>query len=323
MMNKWLRSAVLASAAMVVTSAAAQGTDYPARPVKIVVPLAAGGGVDVIARLMAERLAFSLKQPFVVENRAGGSGTIGTEYVARSPGDGYTLLFTGNNHTLNPSLFKLRFDAHKDFMPISHTVNTYQILLAHPSTGISTVADLIRVAKASPGKLAYGSAGSGTPGHVAGVVFEKMAGVSLTHVPYKGAGPATNDLLGGQIQLLFSSLPSALPQVAAGRVKALGISSAERSALAPALPTIAEAGLPGYRQITWFGLLAPTGTSEAIRRKLSEEIAEILKQPEVKQILQRNGMEAVGSTPVKFGEVLDAEFIAWPAFVKDTPIQVD
>lgn len=317
------RRALLTLAVCGAATAHAQSLDYPARPVKIIVPLAAGGGVDAIARLMADRLSASLKQPFVVENRAGGSGTIGAEFAARSAADGYTLLFTGNNHTLNASLFKLRFDAKKDFLPISHAVNTYQILLAHPSVGVSTIPELVRAAKARPGQLAYGSAGAGTPSHVAGVVFAKMAGITLNHIPYKGAGPATSDLLGGQIQLLFSSLPSALPHVEAGKVKALGISSATRTPLAPQLPTIAEGGLAGYQQVTWFGLLAPAGTPEAIRLKLSNEIAGILKQPEVLKVLQHNGMEAVGSTPAAFGELLDKEFAAWPEFVKDTPIQVD
>ena len=217
----------------------------------------------------------------------------------------------------------MRFDARKDFAAVSHVVNTYQILLAHPSTGFQTVGDLVRAAKARPGVISYGSAGSGSPSHVAAVMFSKMAGVQLNHIPYQGAGPATNDVLGGQINLLFSSLPSAMPHVESGRVKALGVSSAARTALAPQLPTVAESGLPGYSQVTWFGLMAPAGTPEAIRQKLSAEIASVLRMPDMQGLLAKSGMEPVGSTPAAFNEVLENEFRTWPAFVKDTGMRVD
>lgn len=319
----WTRRTLLATLALAAGGVAAQGTDYPNKPVKIIVPLAAGGGVDILSRALAERLTNTLKQPFVVENRPGSAGNIGAEFVAKSAGDGYTLLMTGNSHTLNASLYKLRFDARNDFVPVSHVVNTYQILMAHPSTGFQTVADLVQAAKAKPGTISYGSAGSGSPSHVAGVMFSRMAGVVLNHIPYKGAGPATNDVLGGQINLLFSSLPSAMPHVESGRVKALGVSSPQRTALAPQLPTIAESGLPGYRQVTWFGLLAPAGTPEAIRQKLSGEIASLLRTPEMQRTLAQNGMEPVGSTPSAFNELLEGEFRTWPAFVKENQMQVD
>jgi tripartite-type tricarboxylate transporter receptor subunit TctC len=317
------RRALLACVALAATAAGAQGTDYPNKPIKIVVPLAAGGGVDLLGRALAERLTVALKQTFLVENRPGSAGNIGAEFVARSPADGYTLLLTGNSHTLNASLYKLRFDPRNDFVPVSHVVNTYQILMAHPSTGFQTVEDLVKAAKARPGAISYGSAGSGSPSHVAGVLFSKMAGVQLNHIPYKGAGPATNDVLGGQINLLFSSLPSAMPHVESGRIKALGVSSPTRTALAPQVPTIAESGLPGYQQVTWFGLLAPAGTPEAIKQKLSSEIANVLRTPEMQRMLAQSGMEPVASTPAAFNDVLESEFKSWPTFVKETQIRVE
>lgn len=295
---------------------------YPERPVRLVVPLSAGGGVDILARLIADQLAQRMKQGFMVDNRPGGAGNIGTELVVRSPGDGYTLLFVGNSITLNSHLFNLRFDPRTDLVPVSHTVNTYQILLAHPSTGFNTVQDLIAAAKARPGQIAYGSAGAGTPGHVAGVVFEKMAGVKLNHIPYKGAGPAINDLMGGQLQIMFASLPSALPHVESGRLKALGISSPRPSALAPRIPTIA-ASLPGYEQVTWFGLLAPKGTPVAIQEQIAREVREIVQLPQMKQKLAEAGMEPVGDGPARFGRMFNAEYDAWRDFVKETPIKAD
>ena len=298
----------------------AQG--YPDGPVRIIVPLSTGGGVDVLARILADKLTRRFGKSFVVENKPGGGGTIGTEFVARAPANGQVLLFTGNSHTLNPYLFKLRFDARKDFVPIAQVVKTYQILVAHPSTGFTSVADVIRAARARPGEITYGSGGQGTPSHIAGVVLEKMAGIRLAHIPYKGSGGATSDILGGQIQLLFSSLPSSLPHVASGKLVALGISSAAVTPMAPQVPTIAQT-VPGYQQTTWFGLLGPRGTSPAIRDALAREIKAVLETPEMRLELANNGMEPADLGPAAFGRALDAELAAWGEFVKDTPIKID
>lgn len=323
MHRRSFHKAFLAAALPTTFSAAlAQAPTYPLRPVKIVVPLAAGGGVDVIARILAERLSQRLKQPFLVENKPGASTNIGAEYVARAPGDAHTLLLTGSAHTLNPNLFKLRFNPRKDLVPVSHVVNTYQSLVTHPSSGIPSIADLVRAAKARPDHYTYGSAGNGTPSHVAGIVFAKMAGIKLTHIPYKGAGAAATDLLGGQIHLLFSSLASVISQVEAGKMKALGISSAKATPLAPQIPPIA-ATIPGYEQLTWFGLFASAGSRQAVLDKLSAEIADILRTPEMQRILADNGMEPVGSSPAVFNRMLEAEFDSWPAFLKETPIQME
>lgn len=318
-----LAQALLAAGLLLAsTITAAQGDDYPNRPVTVVVPVAPGGGLDVMARLLTDRLTKRLKQPFIVDNRPGASSTIGTEHVARASGDGYTLLFTGSPHTLNPYLFNLRFDPRKDLVPVSHVVNTYQLLVAHPSTGFESVSELLRAAKAQPDHYTYGSGGSASPSHVAGVVFAKMAGVQLRHIPYKGSGPAMNDLLGGQIDLLFSSLPSAVAQMGAGRVVPLGISSPQATPLAPGVEPISNT-VPNYMQLTWFGVVAPEGTPLAVREQLSSAISEIVHSPEMKEALIKHGMEPVGDGPAAFGQLLEDEFEFWNDFLRDTPIKIE
>lgn len=296
---------------------------YPERAVTFVVPLSPGGGVDAIARLLAAQLSETLQQPFLVENRPGAATNIGSEYVARAAPDGYTLLFTGNSHTVNRSLFTLRFDAQKDFTPITNVVESTQVLLVHRSVPASNVAELIALARQMPGQLNYGSAGVGAPSHIAGAVFEHLAKIDMTHVPYKGAGPATNDLLGGQIDILFSSLPSAVPHFSGDRIKPLAVSSAQRFPAVPDLPTLAESGVAGYNVGTWFGLFAPAGLDTGIRDKLASTIANVLAKPEVVDTLAKQGMIPIGNSPADFAAQLDAEFAFWPAFVQETGIQAD
>ncbi len=305
-----------------IAPAGADVANYPDRPVNVVVPVSAGGGLDVTARLITERLSKQLGQPFVIDNRPGASSTIGTELVARAEGDGYTLLFTGPVHTINPYLFDLRFDARNDFVPVSHVVSTYQLLIAHPSTGFESVSDLLKAAKGKPDHYTYGSGGSASPSHIAGEVFAKQAGVQMRHIPYKGSGPAMNDLMGGQIDVLFSSLPSAMAQINSGRVVPLGVSSPSMTPLAPEIPSIADT-VPGYTQETWFGVVAPAGTPPAVQEKLAETIAEIVHSADMQEALTKFGMVPVGSSPEALGQLLETEFQFWDAFLQETPIRIE
>lgn len=312
----------LAAATLTSTWALAQD-HYPSRAVTIVVPLAPGGGVDTIARMVAEKLSQSLGQPFVVDNKPGAAGNIGSEYVTRARPDGYTLLFNGNSHTVNPSLYKLRFNPRTDFTPIARVVETPQIMLIHSSVPANDLKEFLEYAKNNPGKLNYGSAGVGSPSHIAGELFKQKAGVDMTHVPYKGSGPATADLLGGQIQVLFSSLPSAVPHLAGGKVKAMGVSTVKRSRTAPDIPTLAEAGVPDYRMDTWFGLLAPAGLPDDIRDKLASELVNITSDPAFQKAILDAGMEVAVNTPDEFSKMLDAEFDYWPKFIEQTGIMAE
>ncbi len=318
----WL--GLLACASLVPTTYANDAVAaYPDRAVTFVVPLAPGGGVDAIARLLAAELAETFDQPFIVENRPGAATNIGTEYVAQAAADGYTLLFTGNSHTVNRSLFKLRFDARDDFTPITNVVESTQVLMVHRSVPANSVAELIELARAQPGQLNYGSAGVGAPSHIAGAVLEHLAQIDMMHIPYKGAGPATNDLLGGQIEVLFSSLPSAIPHFSGERVKPLAVSSAQRFPAVPDLPTLAESGVEGYDVGTWFGLFAPAGLDTEIRDRLASEIANVLTDSDLVAALAKQGMIPVGSGPEAFEEQLEAEYAFWPRFVQDTGIQAE
>src|SRR5690606_21548699 len=222
---------------------------------------------------VADKLSQSFGKTVIVDNKPGAAGNIGAEYVSRAQPDGYTLLFTGNSHTVNPSLYNLRFNAQTDFTPIARVVETPQVLLVHSSVPASNLKEFLQYAKSNPGKLNYGSAGVGSPSHIAGEMFKLAAEVDMTHVPYKGAGPATADLLGGQIQVLFSSLPSAVPHLDGGKIKAMGVSTAKRFKTVPDIPTIDEAGVPNYRADTWFGMFAPAGLPDATRDKLANELA--------------------------------------------------
>jgi len=316
-------SIALASAIGIQTTAAAQENNYPSRTVTIVVPLAPGGGVDMIARLMADRLSQSFGQSFIVDNKPGAAGNIGAEYVARTQPDGYTLLFTGNSHTVNPSLYTMRYDAKADFTPIARVVETPQILLVHSSVPANDLKDFLQYARANPGKLNYGSAGVGSPSHIAGEMFKLAAGVDLTHVPYKGSGPATGDLLGGQIQALFSSLPSAVPHLDGGKVKALGVSTSRRFETIPDVPTIDEAGVPGYRVDTWFGMLGPAGLPDAIRDRLAQEMATITADPAFQKVVLDAGMETSVNTPLEFADMLNREFAEWPDIIEKTGIKAE
>ena len=290
---------------------------YPTKPIRMIVPFAPGGGTDILARIIGQQLADAWGQPVNVENRAGASGNLGTELVARSAPDGHTLVMAINTHAVNASLYsKLPFDPVKDFTPVILAATTANILVVHPSVPATTVQELIALAKAQPGKLNYASGGSGTTSHLAAELFKTMAGVDMIHVPYKGGGAAYTDLISGQVQLYFVGIPGTVQYLKAGRLRALAVTTPRRSPAAPEVPTIAEAGLPGFSATTWWGLLAPAGTPQPIIARIDQEVARILKMPEVRAKLDAQGFEPVASTPESFAAFMRSEIELWAKAVK-------
>ena len=308
----WLAAAALCAA----PHAAAQG--YPSRPVHIVVPLAPGGITDIAARAVASKLAERLSQPVIVENRPGGNQAIGSEYVARAPADGYTLIM-GNvsSHAVNASLYKkLRYSIARDFAPISMTTSQPLMLAVHPSVPARTVPELIALLKANPGKYSFGSAGgAGTSGHLAMELLKMKVGVSMVHIPYKGSGLMIADLVGGQIQLAFDNMPTALAQVKAGRLKGLAVTSAERSPLAGDVPTMSEF-MPGFQMTAWQGLFAPAATPSAVLDRLAGEVQQVMRAPEMASKFLEMGATAVGSSRSEFTAFVKGEIAQWAEVVK-------
>jgi tripartite-type tricarboxylate transporter receptor subunit TctC len=295
--------------ALMACTSNAQSQAYPSKPIKFVVPYPAGGPLDTVARLLGQKVSDSVKQPVIVENKAGAGGNIGAEAVAKSPPDGYTILMGAvATHAINPTLYaSIPYDAAKDFIPVTQVASTPNVLVVNPSVPANNVREFIAYAKAHPGKLNFGSGSTGSAGHLAGELFKAMAGVDMTHVPYKGAAPAMNDLIGGQIQLMFDNLASSLAQVRAGRIKALAVTTAKRSALAPDLPTIAESGLPGFDISTWFGIFVPAGTPHAIVERLHAEFTRALAAPDVREKMLALGAEPVGNRPEEFAAYIASE----------------
>ena len=298
---------------------------YPSKPVRIINPFAPGGATDIIARHMAQKLTEAWGQPVVVENRAGASGALGVEHVAKSPADGYTLLIaTQTTHAANPALYaKLPYDAAKDFAALTLAGSTPLALLVHPSMGVSDVKALIAHAKANPGKLAYASGGNGTSQHLTMELLKTMTGTFMVHIPYKGAGPAMTDFLGGQVNLMFDNLPTALPHVKSGKLKALAVSTVKRSALAPELPTMAESGLAGFDLATWFAFFAPAATPRELVQKISADMRRALAQADTKERLVGIGVDIVGSTPEELAQFHRAELAKWAKIVKDSGAKLD
>jgi len=314
--------ALLASAASV--QAQAQTSAYPTRPVRIVVPSSAGGGSDILARLMAKKLTESMGQPFIVENRAGAGQALGIDVVARAPADGYTLLMAASAIVLNQVLSKkTSYDTVRDFAPVSLVASVSNVLVVNPTLPVKTEAELIDYAKARPGVLNYSSAGTGTSPHLSMELFRSMAGITLTHVPYKGTGPAVVDVVGGQVQLSMPNLLTAMPHIKAGTLRALGVTGPRRATALPNVPTIAEAGLPGYESVQWYGLLAPMGTPAPLVARLHAEIAKSLASPEIQAALTNEGAEAVGNKPEEFAAFIKSEIDKWSTVVKTARIQQD
>ena len=313
---------VLACAAWFCLAPAAAQT-YPSKPVRIVVPFAAGGGVDYVARILAQRLTEATRQTFFVENRVGASGMIGVDYVAKSAPDGYTLLVgSQTTQAVVPAIYagKAPYDAQRDFAPVTVIAVSPLLLAVHPSVPARNVADLIALAKSRPGHLLYGAALGGSP-HMAGELFRLMAKVDLLFVPYKGEGPALADTIGGQISMIFGNIPIVLPQVRGNRLRGLAFTSAQRIPRAPDIPTVGESGLKGYEASTWFGLLAPAATPRDIVTKLQTEAARTLNVAEVKDRMQSQGLFVVANTPEAFGELIRTEIPRWAKVVKDAGVK--
>ena len=316
---KWV-----AALALVAASVPASAQAYPHKTIRMIVPFPAGGPTDIIARSVGQKLTESTGQAVVIDNRGGSGGNIGTDIVAKSAADGYTLLMAIVSFAINPTLYsKLPFDPVRDFAPISRTGAATIIFVASPSLGAKSIKDLIALAKAKPREINFGSPGSGTPHHLAGELLKTAAGIDLIHIPYKGAAPAVADLLGGQVNTAFVSLPAALPHVKAGKLIGLGITSPGRSAVAPELPTFAEAGLGGYALENWYGALAPAGTPREIVNKLNAEIVKALQLPDVKERLTSQGFETRTSTPDEFAAFIKSEIVKWAPIVKASGAKVD
>jgi tripartite-type tricarboxylate transporter receptor subunit TctC len=309
-----LAVAALAAAAWCADGALAQ--DYPNRPVKIIVPFAAGGPADVYARFLGQRLQEALGQPFVVDDRPGGGSVVGTDAAAKSAPDGYTLLLMSNTHTVNESLMPNKpFALTRDFVPVAPINYSDLVMVVHPSVTAKTVAEFIALAKAQPGKLNYASSGPGTPYHMAGELFKAMAGVDIVHVPYRGSSGARTDIIGGQVQMMFDAVTTMREHVKAGQVRALGMSGTTRSTVLPDVPTVAET-VPGYEATIWIGLIAPKGTPPAIVSRLNAEITKIVSRPEVRRDWAAQGAVAMTMTPDEFGKYIADDIVKWERIVK-------
>jgi tripartite-type tricarboxylate transporter receptor subunit TctC len=303
-------------------AAAAQA--YPVRAVRIVVGFPPGGTSDILARTIAARLSEPLGQAVVVENRTGAGGNIGAEAVAKAAPDGYTLLMATTSQAISQSLYKkLSYDLQKDFAPVTQAVNYSNLLVVHPSLGVTNVAGLLALARAKPGVLNYGTAGNGTPPHMTGELFKAYTGVNIQHVPYKGGAPAIVDLVAGQIPMMFDNLPPLLPHVRSGRIRALANTSLTRLAVLPDVPTLDESGLKGFDAVGWNGLLAPAGTPREIVNRLHIEVARILRAPEVRDQLTAQGADIVGNSPDEFAAWIRGEIKKWAGVVRDSGAKLD
>jgi tripartite-type tricarboxylate transporter receptor subunit TctC len=299
--------------------------EYPDKPVKIIVPYPPAGTTDILARLIAQRLTERMKQPFVIENRPGAGGAIGSVAVAKSPADGYTLLMgTVNSHGINSALFKnLPYDAVKDFAPITIVGSTPNVLAVHPSVPAKNLAELLALARAKPGSLNFASTSQGGSPHMSGELLKSMTGVDIAHIPYKGAGPMLIDLIGGQVQMGFDNLPSSIGHIRSGRIRAIAVTTAKRFPGTPEIPTMAESGVPGYEVSAWFGLLAPAGTPKPVIDTLYMNIAAILKQPEVVKQLFDLGAEPGGNTPEAYARQIGADVEKWKKVVAATGVKAE
>jgi len=321
-----IRVAALCIAAMALVVAPLAGAQtYPTRPVRLVVPFPAGGTTDILARAAAQKLSEAWGQQVIVDNRPGAGGNIGTELVARSAPDGYTLeMGTVGTHAINASLYsKLPYDHVKDFAPVILVAGVPNVLVIGPGLPVNSVQELIAYAKANPGKLNFASSGSGTSIHLSGELFKTLTGVQMTHVPYKGSAPALSDLMGGQVQLMFDNLPSSLAFIKAGKLRALAVTSTVRAAALPDVPTMVEAGVPGFEASSWFGILAPAGTPRDIVMRINGEVAKWLASPDAREKLSAQGAIAAGGTPEDFARHIGSETTKWAKVVKESGAKVD
>ncbi|URI10761.1 tripartite tricarboxylate transporter substrate binding protein [Aquincola tertiaricarbonis] len=323
--SSFLGAACMAAFGALLALPASAQDDWPAKPIRIVVPFAAGGTSDVLARALGAQLQTALKQTVIIDNKAGAGGVIGADSVAKSPADGYTLLLgTIATHAINPALLpKIPYNAAKDFAPVMLLGSISNVLLVGPEQPFKTVKDVVAAAKSKPGTLQFASAGQGTSQHLSGETFKLLAGVDITHVPYKGSAPAIQDVMGGQVPMSFETALVALPQIKAGKVKALAVTSARRSAVLPDVPTMQEAGIAGFDVASWQALYAPAGTPPAIVNKLNAELARIIAQPDTKARMDGLGLEYSPNTAEQFAAFQRGEQAKWAKIVKDGNVKVD
>ncbi len=324
------RAALAALAAFALAlpfGALGQAGTWPDKPVRFVVPYPPGGGTDVIARIVQERFQAALGQPVVIENKGGAGGSVGTEVVAKAAPDGYTVLFTLSSHTINPAIYpKLPFDTVKDFEPVGLVASLPQILVAHPGVPVGSLGELVPMLKGKPGGMAFASVGNGSPGHLAGELFKLRTGTDMTHIPYKGGGPAVTDVMGGQVPFLWVSIPAAAQHVKSGKLKALAVSTLKRSAAFPDVPTVSEAGggaLAGFEVDSWYAMFVPAKTPRPIIERLNKALNTVLADPGVRERLLAQGSEGVGGTPEALGKMVADELPKWAKLVKDAGIKLE
>ena len=321
--SRFMRAMCLFACALIAAPSALAQV-YPSKPLRIVVPFPPGAGTDMFARVIAAKLTESLGQAVVVDNKGGGGATIGTDFVAKSAPDGYTLLLSTASHAINPAVYsKLPYDTLKDFATITQVANVPTVLIVHPSVPANSLQELVALAKAKPGELNFGSASSGTVFHLAGEMLKSMAGIDMVHVPFKGGGPALVALIGGQVQILFETTLTVIPQVKAGKVRVLAVGSPERSASMPDVPTIAESGYSGFSAVNWYGVYAPAGTPRDIVVKLNQEIVKALTLRDVKEQFTANGADVIANTPEQHLAFLKAEMDKWQRIAKLSNAKVD
>jgi len=314
---------LLAALALAVCADVANSQSYPARPIRLVVPLAASGAMDTVARSLAQKLTDGLGQTVVVDNRGGGGGSIGAELVARAAPDGYTVLMASASSVIHPIMYQAQFDAIRDFAPVSQVTSQPYVIVVNPAVPAKSVTELIAYAKANPGRLNYASSGNGSLIHLTGELFKSSAGIDMVHIPYKGIGAAYPDIIGGQVQLTFGSIISAMPQIRAQRLRALGVTSIQRSKSLPEVPSVAEAGIPGFAVTNWYGVVAPAGTPHGIIERLHREILKALQLADLVARLTFDGAEAAGSSPQLFATHIKTERDKWARVVKQTGIKGD
>jgi tripartite-type tricarboxylate transporter receptor subunit TctC len=318
-MSRWLAGCFAA-----LFSFGALAQDWPTKPVRFIVPYPPGGGTDVIARIIQPRLSEALGQTIVIENRGGAGGAVGTEAAAKAAPDGYTFLFTLSSHTINPLLYKLSYDVERDFAPVTLIVSVPQLVAANPASPLKSMQDVVAIAKSHPGKLHYASVGAGTPSHIAGELLKWKAGIDIVHVPYKGGGPAVADTLGGQVWLVFVTMPAAIGQVRAGKLRGLAVTTLKRNPGAPEIPTVAEAlNIPDFEVDSWYAMFAPAKTPPAIIARMQREVARVIQLPDVKQKLLEQGGDTVGSSPEALERVVKGELKKWAELIRDAKIKLE
>lgn len=312
----------LAAIAAVAATPRAFGQEWPAKPIRVIVPYPPAGGTDVVFRVLADPLAQELGQPIVVDNKGGAAGNLGTDLASKAAPDGYTFLFTLSSHTINPKLFdKLPFDAERDFVGIGRAASIPQLIAVHPSVRANNIQELIALAKAEPGKLSFASVGTGSPSHIAGELLKLRTGISMVHIPYKGGGPAVADTLGGQVPVLFVSMPAAFQHVKAGKLRALAVTSDKRSVVAPDLPTLAEAGVPDCVVNSWYGAFAPAKVSPAIVKRINAAMVKVIERPDVRDKLLAQGAEPAPSTGAELDAIVREEMAKWEVVIREAKIK--